>query len=91
MKIQEEADRIVIQIQDELTIQRAGRLKAELGSAHFTKPVTLDLTEITEMDSAGLQLVLSLEAELRSRNLKLTVLPSNTSKSISAICEIPWT
>ncbi|MCE9596974.1 MAG: STAS domain-containing protein [Spirochaetia bacterium] len=91
MRVHEEADRTIIVIDSELTIQNAGRMRADLASLKLAKPLVIDLTEVTEIDSAGLQLIFALEKDLKDKNLSLQVLPSQSARSVADICGLSWT
>ena len=55
---QELADRVAIKLNGELTIQYADALKQELLAVLAKgKPVELDLSEVSELDSSGVQLL----------------------------------
>lgn len=91
MRIHEEADRTIVVIDSELTIQEAGRMRADLAALKPAKPIVLDLSEVSEIDSAGLQLIFALEKDLKDKNLSLQVLPSQSARSVADICGLPWT
>lgn len=63
-------------IKDDMTIYNAESLKETLlGYCHpSTQELQLDLSAVTEMDSAGLQLLLLLKAEAQKRGFVLRLL-----------------
>lgn len=48
-------------------------LKKELDSLDYKAPVRLDFSQVAEVDSSGLQLLLALNTEIRKRGGKLEV------------------
>ncbi|MBL8019665.1 MAG: STAS domain-containing protein [Leptospirales bacterium] len=91
MRVHEEADRTIVVIDTDLTIREAGRLRAELAALKLSKPFILDLTEVSEIDSAGLQLIFAFEKDLKEKNLSLQVQPSQSARSVADICGLSWT
>jgi anti-sigma B factor antagonist len=65
-----------LSIRDDMTIYHAESLKETLlGYCHpATQELQLDLSAVTEMDSAGLQLLLLLKAEAQKRGFVLRLL-----------------
>ncbi|MGZ8158891.1 MAG: STAS domain-containing protein [Methylobacter sp.] len=65
-----------LSIKDDMTIYNAGSLKETLlGYCHpGTQELQLDLSAVTEIDSAGLQLLLLLKAEAQKRGFTLRLL-----------------
>lgn len=65
-----------VSIQDDMTIYNARSLKETLlGYCHSgTQELQLDLSAVTEIDSAGLQLLLLLKAEAQKRGFTLCLL-----------------
>lgn len=65
-----------VSIQDDMTIYNAQSLKETLlGYCHpGTQELQLDLSAVTEIDSAGLQLLLLLKTEARQRGFTLRLL-----------------
>jgi len=69
----------VLSIDGELTIYTVTQAKQILLEDHenFTSPVALDLRNVSEIDTAGLQLLLFVQKHLSSLNKKLHLTKSN--------------
>ncbi len=67
---------LCVPIMDDMTIYNAQSLKETLlGYCHAdTRELQLDLSAVTEIDSAGLQLLLLLKAEAQKRSFTLRLL-----------------
>lgn len=69
----------VLSLDGELTIYSVGQAKHALLNDHenFTSPVALDLHGVSEIDTAGLQLLLFMHKLLSGLNKNLHVIKSN--------------
>lgn len=67
---------LCVPIMDDMTIYNAQSLKETLLGycVHGTQELQLDLSAVTEIDSAGLQLLLLLKAEVHKRGFTLRLL-----------------
>ncbi|WP_445571660.1 STAS domain-containing protein [Pseudomonas sp. E102] len=85
-----ENDTAQVQIDGELTIYTAADLAAQLlPRLGATPAMVLDLSQITEMDGAGLQLLLMVQREAPKAGTQLTV--ANPSKAVTetlALCNL---
>jgi anti-anti-sigma factor len=79
-----------VQIEGELTIYTAADLSAQwLPRLGATPRMTLDLSQVTEMDGAGLQLLLMIQREAPKAGTQLTV--TGQSKAVTetlALCNL---
>jgi len=62
------------------------RLKKDLDSLELKEPVRLDLSQIREIDSSGLQLLLSFFMDIRKKGGKLELVA--VSDSLIETCEL---
>ena len=85
-----EDDTARVQIDGELTIYTAADLAAQLlPRLGATPAMALDLSQITEMDGAGLQLLLMIQREAPKAGIQLTV--TDQSKAVTetlALCNL---
>ncbi len=74
----------------ELTIYRAAELKAELlAAAALGESPVLDLAEVSEIDTAGVQLLLLAQREAAARGAALTLTrPSAAVREVFALLEL---
>ncbi|MFC0679938.1 lipid asymmetry maintenance protein MlaB [Lysobacter korlensis] len=63
-----EPDRLALRLEGDLTIARAAEVKPELLAA-LTGPLDVDLSGVTVIDGAGLQLLIMLGREAQRRNV----------------------
>lgn len=77
-----------IQLEGELTIYTAAELKEKIASAlQAGQPIEIDLSQIGEMDTAGLQLLLLAQRESATRKLPITfVEPSQAVTDTLQLC-----
>jgi anti-anti-sigma factor len=67
-------DRIVLELRGELDLATVPIVQEELGRAkRFYELVVLDLRQVSFMDSAGLQLLVSMQKRMRDRGGSLLV------------------
>jgi anti-sigma B factor antagonist len=69
----------VLSVEGELTIYTVTQAKQSLleGHENFTSSVVLDLKNVSEIDTAGLQLLLFVQKHFNSLGKKLQVIKSN--------------
>jgi anti-anti-sigma factor len=78
----------VLRIEGELTIQRAADLKDALLAE--PPPAEVDLSGVTEMDSAGLQLLILADREARAAGRSLRLLsPSAAVRDVLDLLKLP--
>jgi len=78
-----------LSVQGEMTIYRAGELAAELLAAacRATAAVRIDLSEVTELDTAGLQILLMLRRAVAARGVHLELVrPSACVQEVLELC-----
>ena len=74
MVITQTEDNCNIIFRDDLTIFQVEEFQKEiLTQANFAKAVTVDLSAVEEMDSAGIQLLLSLTKEAKNCGSAMTI------------------
>ena len=87
MKVQENIGSAAVAIEGEMNIYRAVELKARLMKAlDEADSIDLDLSGVSEFDSAGLQLLLLAWKEAGKNNKKLTF--SATSAPVDTVVEL---
>jgi anti-anti-sigma factor len=78
----------VLRIEGELTIMRAAELKDALLAN--PPPTEVDLSGVTEMDSAGLQLMMLADREARAAGRSLRVVsPSTAVREVMDLLKLP--
>lgn len=72
-------DHTLIKLAGEMTIYNAAQLKQELFADHTSLPakVVLDLQAVTEIDTAGLQILLLLQKTLAERSVVVYIARMN--------------
>lgn len=80
----------VVALDGELTIYRAAELKAEmLAAAALGSAPVFDLSDVSEIDTAGVQLLLLALREAEARGVKLTLAsPSAAVREAFALLEL---
>jgi anti-sigma B factor antagonist len=80
---------VAFAIEGELTIYRAAELKPALLEAAAGETPAVDLSQVTEFDSAGLQLLLlaAREAQRRGKGLQLQA-PSEAVREVLAMLDM---
>lgn len=82
-----EADRTLLAVQGELNIYHAARLKDELLEALSSQPeLEVDLGEVEDCDSSGVQLLLLLKREARRQDKRLSLV--NHSACVADVIEL---
>ncbi len=85
-------DRFRVRFPGDLTISNCGPLKASLLSLLSRKgDLHLDFSQVEEMDSAGLQVILAFEREAVSRGVNIEYTLSDRAKRIAEIYGLSWT
>lgn len=80
-----------LRVTGEMTIYRASELARHLLARLAKKPAAarLDLSEVTEIDTAGLQIILMLNrATAATGNRLVIVRPSNCVSEVLALCNL---
>ena len=87
IKVKEKDGVTHIEIKDEMTIYTALEQKKEL-SQHLKADheLQIDLSEVSEIDSAGLQILLFLKQEASTKNILLTL--AHHSQSVIEVFEL---
>lgn len=66
-------DDTVLRLEPELTIYKAAALRQMLAEALGTGPLVLDLADVSEIDGAGLQLLMAARRDADARRISLTL------------------
>ncbi|HEX5507499.1 MAG TPA: SulP family inorganic anion transporter [Pseudolabrys sp.] len=82
---------LVIELQGALFFGSAERLARQIDAemAQPTRWIVLDLRRITEIDSTGVRILADIEADLRRRNAKLTLVLRDGSEMAQRLADLP--
>jgi len=86
-----DTDASVIRVQGEMTIYRAHELMQELIPAvgNTSRHAVLDLSQVTELDTAGLQILLMAHRTAMARGMRLAVThPSECVSEVLDLCNL---
>lgn len=83
-------DILQLDIAGEMTIQRAAELKEQLLMAlRSNRPIEIDLSRVSEMDTAGLQLMLSSKLESIVRGTRLSFVGHSAAvQEVLNLCDL---
>lgn len=83
-------DLLHLDIAGEMTIQRAAELKEQLLTAlRSNRPIEIDLSRVSEMDTAGLQLMLSSKLESIVRGTRLSFVGHSAAvQDVLNLCDL---